>query len=399
MHDEPQHILFVHTAPGIPLVGGGGGSRHLREVIRAMDRAGHRVTVVTRRLTRDGGNTPHQLPCKVLHYPQGTVPGFLQRFPQIEESAYDSRLWRFLRMVAAKHRPTLVYERYSLFSQSGMRLARALRVPGILEVNAPLLREREQHEGLNPGPYSRARERSVLRSASRLIAVSSWLARYLESRGVPAARIQVIPNGVDTTLFAPRERVPLPAELAGTGGGFVVGFCGTLKPWHDLALVLESLATVEGLEQARLLVIGDGPQRGELERRATQLSLDSRVIWAGERPEEQVPELLAACDAVCVPSAELPEFYFSPLKMMEAMAMGLPVVATDIGDASVVAGGAEPAALLVPPGSAEAFGAALLQLVGDEGLRRQLGQRGRARALLHTWDQVVRESLAGVEPV
>jgi len=363
-----------------------------------MDRAGHRVTVVTRRLTRNGDSPPHQLPCEVLHYPQGPVPGFLQRFPQIEESAYDSRVWRFLRMVAARLKPTLVYERYSLFSQSGMRLARGLRIPGVLEVNAPLMLEREHHEGLRPGPFTRTRERGVLRGASRLIAVSSYLARYLESRGVSPSRIRMIPNGVDPDRFAPRERSPLPPDLAAPGAPYLLGFCGTLKPWHDLALLLEALASTGGLEQASLLVIGDGPQRRELEDTVSRLSLDSRVIWAGHRSEDQVPELLSACDAVCVPSADAPDFYFSPLKLMEAMAMGLPVVATDIGDAAALAGGAEPAALLVPPGSASAFGAALVELKEDADLRAQLSQRARACALRHTWDQVVEQSLAGLEP-
>ncbi len=392
-----HRILLIHAAPGIPLHGDHGGARHLREVVRAMAAEGHQVTVVTRRLVRRDGDAPYELPAEVVALPRGTLPGVLQRVPQVDESAYDLRLRVALRPVLERARPTLIYERFSLFSAAGMSVARQRRIPGVLEVNAPLLQERAAHEGLEPGSFTRARERRILRDAARVVAVSPGVAEYVRSRGVPGARVRVIANGVDPERFAPRPPAPPPGELAAAlAAPFVVGFCGSLKPWHDVDTLLDALAREPDLRRAALLVIGDGPRLGDLRRRAVELGIASRVAWAGQRREDEVPALLALCHAACVPGAPVPGDYFSPLKLLEAMAMGLPVVASDLGGVRAVAGADDSSVLLVPAGDAAALGRTLARLASDPGLRERLGRANRAQAQGHTWRHVVRRSLDGL---
>jgi len=389
-------VLFVHAAPGIPLDGDGGGSRHLREVIRAMDRAGHRVTLVARRATRAAGDPLPALPCELRPWPQGTLPGFLQRMPSVDETVYDLRLGRYLQRLAAGIRPTVVYERFSLFSLAGLRTARALGIPGVLEVNAPLAAERQAHEGLRAGGLAARREQEILTSADRLVVVSRWLERHARGLGVAPERITVQPNGVDPHAFRPRSRPSPPPELAQLAGRFTVGFCGSLKPWHDLEVLLQALAATPEVADAALLVVGDGPGGPAARARADELDLGERVVWAGARSAEQVPDLLALCHTICVPSPPSDDFYFSPLKLLEGLAMGIPVVATDVGDAARVAGGQPPAARLVPPADPGALGRALAEIRGDPELAARLAAEGRRRAERHTWDRVVEASLAGL---
>ena len=397
MPSSSHRVLFVHAAPGIPLDGNGGGSRHLQEVIRAMARAGHHVTLVARRVTREAAAEPPELPCEIRPWPQGTLPGFLQRLPSVDETVYDRRLGRFLRRLADEVRPTLVYERYSLFSLAGMRTARRAGIPSVLEVNAPLALERQRHEGLRARRHAESRELEVLRSADRIVAVSRWLRTHAVALGVEPERVTVQPNGVDAQAFAPRPRPETPPALAVIEGRFTVGFCGSLKPWHDPAVLLRALAETPELADTALLLVGEGPGGPAARALATELGLDDRVVWAGALPADQIPDRLALCDVICVPSPPTPDFYFSPLKLLEGMAMGRPVVATDIGDAAVVAGGnGDPGALLVPPGDAAALGAAIGRIRGDDALARRLGAEGRRRAEQHTWDRVVAESLAGL---
>jgi glycosyltransferase involved in cell wall biosynthesis len=397
MPSSSHRLLFVHAAPGIPLDGHGGGSRHIQEVVRAMARAGHRVTLVARRATRVAADPPPELPCQIRPWPQGTLPGFLQRRPAVDETVYDRRLGRYLRRLADELRPTLIYERYSLFSLAGVRTARALKIPSVLELNAPLAAERQRHEGLRSGRHAERKEREVLRRADRIVAVSRWLQTHAVSLGVAPERVIVQSNGVDARAFAPRPRPTPPPELAAIAGRFTVGFCGSLKPWHDPAVLLRALADTAELADVALLVVGDGPGGPGARTLATDLRLDERVVWAGARPADSIPDLLALCDVICVPSPPTEDFYFSPLKLLEGMAMGRPVVATDIGDAAAVAGGgAEPGALLVPPGDAAALGAAIRRIRGDPELAQRLGDEGRRRAERHTWDRVVAESLAGL---
>ncbi len=400
---RPHRILFLHTAPGIPLGGRAGGGRHLRDVIRAMARAGHDVLVIARRLTRSAGDAPPELPCRVLHFPQPSLPGVLRRVPVVDETVYDRRVALFARQaVAGRWRPTLIYERHSLLSTAGVALARTLGVPAVLEVNAPLRLERARHEGLRDGLLVRRTERRTLRRATRLIAVSTGVRDHLVAAGVSPARIRVVPNGVDTALFAPRPRPSADADgalagaLAPLRGRFVLVFCGTLKPWHDLGPVLEAMAGEPALGRTALLVVGDGPGRGALERRAGELGIRGRVVVTGLQPEDRVPELMARADVALVPAPATDDHYVSPLKLLEAMAMGLPVVATDLGDVGRVAGGDDPAALLVPPADAGALAAALVRLLDDAPLRRALGGAGLRRARAHTWDHVVERSLEGL---
>ena len=393
----PSHrILFVHAAPGIPLDGVGGASRHLREVVVAMIRLGHRVDLVARRVTREPDDPSPEWPCPVHRVPRGTLPGFLQRMPAVDETAYDLRLGRALSRVARSTRPTLVYERASLFSRAGMNLARRLDVAGVLELNAPLARERLEHEGLRAARYARHREGQVLRAARRVVAVSTALGGHAGRLGVEPSRIRIVPNGVDPRVFRPRQRPPLPPELGALEGRFRIGFCGTLKPWHDLGRLLDALAQTPGLASVALLVVGDGPRGAAWRRQSQDLGLEQRIVWAGARADDEVPALLAQCDVLCVPGAPSVDYYFSPLKLLEGMATGLSVVATDLGDTAAVAGGDPPAARLVPPGDTAALGEALFELSRDASLRQRLGAEGRRRAEGHSWERGVERSLEGL---
>jgi len=359
-----------------------------------MHTCGHRVLLVARRGTRRSGEPLPELPCEIRIVPRGSLPGFLQRVPQVDEGVYDARLASVLAAEAARFEPDLVYERFSLYSAAGMRLARRLGVPGVLEVNAPLSEERARHEGLSVGPFTRRRQAAILRSATRVVVVSSALAEFVRGQGVPDERIAVIPNGVDAERFRPGLQ-PLP-DVEPLARAFTIGFCGSLKAWHDLGTLLEALACSPDVADARLLVVGDGPAGDALRRRAEEAGVSGRVTWLGRRPEGDVPRLLSACAVICVPAPADPAHYFSPLKLLEAMALGRPVIASDVGDVGRVVGGEDPAALLVPPGDAHALAAALLRLRDEPGLAARLGHAGRGRAELHTWQHVVSRSLEGL---
>ncbi|MCK6529791.1 glycosyltransferase family 4 protein [Myxococcota bacterium] len=405
-----HRILYLHASPGIPLDGPGGASRHVRETLRAMVAVGHSVEVVCRRPTVRSGDPPPDLGVPVHSLAPGGLPGTLRRSPAVDEVAYDARLSGFARKVAVRFRPTLVYERYSLFSAAGGRLARALGVPLVLEVNAPLALERVRYEGLKPGPHLRLAERLVFAAAARICAVSSGVAAHVRAvPGVDPDRVRLVPNGVDPRRFAPRAPDPALRRRWDLEGRFVVGFAGSLKPWHAVHDVLRAVAAVEWeaagappgapLEPV-LLVVGDGLARGRLEALAGDLSASHRVRFAGHVPEEEVPGLMALFDVACAPYPVLEPFWFCPLKAVEAMAMGIPVIATRIGDLPHLVGArtdAPAAGALVPPGEPGAWVEHLGRLRADPRRRRAMGEEGRRRVLAeHTWEGTVRAALDGL---
>ena len=143
-----------------------------------------------------------------------------------------------------------------------METARAWDVPGLLEVNAPLIEEQAEHRGLvNRAGAERIAQR-VFAAATALIAVSQEVAAYLGRQPTVRGRIHVIPNGVDPSRFPADCRPVLPRGSA----DFVVGFVGSLKRWHGLSLLVEAFAQARRrVSRFRLLIVGDGPERVNLE--------------------------------------------------------------------------------------------------------------------------------------
>src|SRR5262249_31522698 len=143
----------------------------------------------------------------------------------------------------------------------------------------------------------------------------------------------------------------------------------------------------------RLLIVGDGPERTRIESDLSARGLLEASHLTGSVASNQVPGLLASMDAAVAPYPDLPRFYFSPLKVYEYMAAGLPVVASRLGQPAEVLRG-EGRGLTCPPGASLALAAGLERLRCDLALRKRLGAAARATALeKHRWDAIARRIL------
>ena len=269
-----------------------------------------------------------------------------------------------------------------------MEYARDHGIPGILEVNAPLIDEQLAHRGLVNVAQCREVAQRVFSAASQLLAVSEELAAWLETQPGARGKVSVLPNGVNPERFRPEVTPARPR----CEGDFVVGFLGTLKPWHGLGSLLEAFAGLDDeLPRAQLLLVGDGPERESLEARASQLGISQRVHFTGAVAPETVPAWLASMDVAVAPYPPLESFYFSPLKLYEYLAAARPVIASRLGQISeVVEDGVS--GLLVKPGCPMELRAALLRLAGDPELGKALGLAGRDWVLAHrTWRAAARK--------
>ncbi len=283
-----------------------------------------------------------------------------------------------------------VYERYSLWSYAAMEYAREKEIPGLLEVNAPLIDEQAQHRVLvDRAAAERVAER-VFTAADCLLAVSDGVAEYLETFPAAHGKIHVIPNGVDP------ERFPsgLQSQIPRPPGTFTVGFVGTLKAWHGLDILLDAFARFHGRQPAaRLLIVGNGPEYEKLTAEIAARGLGAVVHFTGGVDAAEIPRWLACMDAAVAPYPALGNFYFSPLKVYEYMAARVPVVVSRIGQLEKLIV-PEVNGLLVPPGDAGALAAALERLLLDPKLGRRLAEAGRATILAgYTWDQVSQKIL------
>ncbi|MCA9840229.1 MAG: glycosyltransferase family 4 protein, partial [Trueperaceae bacterium] len=270
----------------------------------------------------------------------------------------------------------MVYERYSLWSYAGIALAKRFGTPSVLEVNAPLIEEQSQHRGLVNEAEARRIAKQVFANASLVSAVSQEVANYVKLSEAKT-NVVVSPNGVNLERFSPTVPATAPCSK------FTLGFVGTLKPWHGLDTLVAAFESLSD-EEMRLLIVGDGPERSRLE---TLLSPKYRqqVEFTGAVSPEEIPGLLSSMDVAVAPYPALEHFYFSPLKLYEYMAAGLPVVASQIGQISQIINHGHNG-LLYEAGNSSALAQSLAYLKEQAELRERLSLAARATAETHSWD-------------
>jgi len=348
-----MNVLYVCADRGVPVLGNKGASVHVRSVTAAMQQLGHRVTVVARQ------------------WGEGNPAPRVHRLEQLEKDTPDAAMQ--LEQFIFAERSEVVIERYSLETEAAGTAARQRGVPHMLELNARLVEEATRYRGL-ADPAAERREHETLRAADRIHVVSSALLRYVHAVAptVPAAWI---PNGADVKRF----RAAPSAALSRFPGRTVVGFVGSMKPWHGVDQLLDAFARARQTHpEATLVLVGSGPREAEIIERASRPDLRDSVMYAGQLPHEDVPSLLARFDIAVAPCLPAQEFYFHPLKVVEYLAAGKPVIYTDHYE----------------PGSVNELTDRLTRVLGDEKLRQKLAASAAACGADLDWkiiaDRVVR---------
>lgn len=385
-------VAYLSADPGVPAFGTKGASVHVQEIIRAFRNRGARVRLYTAR-------TDEHVPADLADVPVTHVPVDSRaertadrEFPPPQRTARRERRQgaasRELAARAITDGADLAYERYSLFSTALAEVASALRVPAVLEVNAPLIEEQATHRDLIDVAGALHALRTQVTAATVVACVSEPVAAWVR-RHCPEAtdRIRVTPNGVNTTRIAPTP--------VSTDGDPVVLFVGTLKPWHGVEVLLEAAAVAR--ERWRLRIVGDGPQGPALRQQAEHLGL--AVDFRGAVAPGDIPIALAGASVAVAPYPLLDggsDQYFSPLKIYEYAAAGLPVVASRVGQVpGIVRDGHN--GLLVGPSDPAALAAAIDTLVADPQRARVMGLAGRDTVLQqHSWSRVLEQILQGV---
>ncbi len=360
-----MNVLYVCADRGIPVLGSKGASVHVRSITSSIQRLGHRVTLVAHRW--DAGN-----PAPRLHR--------LERLPSDPDDAVA-----MIETLIRVERPDVVIERYSLRSGAARSATCRCDLPLMLEVNAPLVAEATRYRGLDD-PTAAHREHESFRAADRIQVVSSALAGYVRSVA-PEVPLAWIPNGADTSAFgAAATETP-----TGLQGKRIVGFVGSLKPWHGVDQLLEAFATVRPRHpEAALVIVGAGGEEAKLRERAAKPDLRDHVAWTGQVPHSRVPALVSSFDIAVAPYLPDEHFYFDPLKVVEYLAAGKPVIHPELGDLPALVGSA---GLSYTPGSVDHLAERLEQALGDGSLRRRLSTSAALAARRLDWSVIARRVL------
>jgi glycosyltransferase involved in cell wall biosynthesis len=222
-----------------------------------------------------------------------------------------------------------------------------------------------------------AQEGACLEAADLIVTPSAVTARYLTSdRGAAPEKIKVIPNGVDLALFQPFPRTPDPC-----GAAMRIVYFGTLAAWQGVELGIRALAQINSQVDATLTILGAGTgrQREALTQLAAKLAIGSRVTVLPPVTQAELADLLRNYDVVLVPLTVSDRNTVQgccPLKILEGMACGAPVVATDLPVVRELGCDGEHF-LLVRPGSVDHIAETLIRLISDPELSRRISKQAR----------------------
>lgn len=360
-----MRILYAALDQRVP--GTTGGAVHVAAVAEGLAALGHDVDVLT------GAGV-------------GPFPAGARWHPL--EPAFGLRYLRMLRApevqaFAVRVQAEIIIERYYNFGGEGMQAARATGALGVLEVNAPVVDYPGSAKGrldraLLVQPMRRWRDWQC-RSAGLIVTPTAAILPDF----VPRDRIIELEWGADTDRFHPNATGPLP--FARPADGVVAVFAGAFRAWHGAINLVRAVRSLRERRRTDLhaVLIGDGP---ELARVRAEASGVPGITFTGAVPHDRMPACLAAADIGVAPfdleahpSLQL-AFYWSPLKIFEYMAAGLPVVAPAIDRLSAIVRSGEQG-LLYDSNAPGALAACLERLVDDALLRRRLGASARARVV------------------
>ena len=366
-----MRILYVAIDQTVP--GTTGGSIHVRAVADGLAARGHDVHVLTR-------PAPGAFPQGAVHWHSMSPPFGLRQLRMARA--------RRVRALAETLRPQVIVERYYNFGGESIGAARAVSAALVLEVNAPIVDYPGSSKALLDRvllvePLRRWREWQC-RSASLIVTPSASIV----PASVPREKILEIEWGADTERFHPGATGPVP--FARRVGDTVAVFAGAFRSWHGAIHLVEAVRRLRarGRRDIAAVLIGDGPELARVRESASGLD---GVTFTGALPHDRLPASLAAADIGVAPfdvQAHAPlalDFYWSPLKIFEYMASGLPTVTIPQPPLTeIVRDGQE--GCYFDEGSAQSLADALTRLAGDAGLRRRLGQSARERVVArYSW--------------
>ncbi len=286
-----------------------------------------------------------------------------------------------------------IVETHVGFAFSGAMAAKQTWLPLILDDCSPSCEEEMLGAGL-PWLARRAMKRQI-QMAALVIATSHSIAQILAREGIPKEKIQLLPNGIALQSYSGLKREKARGRL-GLEDYCIIGFAGSFQPWHSTGLLATALNVLRCNSQWHLLLIGDGPARASAMQAMHEIGLGSRVTAIGEVPPDFVPELIACFDIGVLPGSN---DYGHPMKLLEYAAAGVASVAPDLPPVREVVSDFK-TGLLFPPNDSRSLAGALLMLIQNVTLRRQLGDHARS-SVKHKddWSSRASQLAAAIKPL
>lgn len=299
---------------------------------------------------------------------------------------HDRTFFRHCYSVCHGKRYDFIYERSTAYHRTGQRLSKALRIPLVLEVNSPI-EEMINYHGCSKLmiPIVSYWETSVASQAHAIVAGSAAMREYLVQRGVESDKIFIIYPTAEDHFFKPTTGRASIRLRYGIDDKVVVGFVGSMAPFHGVDLLLKAAMEVRRVrDDVHLLIVGDGKMMSSLKTFVKQNSLDKTVTLTGRATYGEVPDYCAAMDFCVIPNAT---WYGSPTKLFEYAACGKAVIGPRLGPIQELIRDGENG-MLAEVGNVKDLANRILALAADPALAYRLAMELQQEVLRnHTWDR------------
>jgi len=374
-------LIYV---PTIVIDRGGGDSMHVHELAENLSKVENKVGVI----------------CRLAG---GSYNG-LASIKQVKSANIKVVSWfwaniygLFLGLVATKaNKYDLVYTRAGV-SAAAWLISRLAKVPYVTEVNGLIWDEaRISWVGWWRkafGYFLNWIEGKAYRHSQHVVAVTPRIKEVLVAAlGIEPEKIAVIPNGANTDLFKPMDTNQARRQLNVGGADYFVTFVGMLAAWQGVEYLIRSAPYIlKGYPESKFLIVGDGTMKQGLIELTQRIGVSDRMIFTGRVPYDKVPLYINACDVCAAPfiKERNERSGVSPLKIYEYGACGKAIVTSRLPGLEFIE--QYETGVLVQPDNAEELAAAIIKLLREPELRRQMGENGRKYVVKnHSWESVAK---------
>ena len=389
---RPLNILYHHRTQGR-----GAEGVHIVSIVHALEKLGHRVTVLSPSGV-DPLNAAGDAPvdkAQVETRGMQTVWKWVSRnLPnalfELAEVMYNVPAARRLEKALQAEAYDIVYERYAFYLLAGAFKAAKYKIPFVLEANEVSgIRDRARRQTFEQ--LCRRFEHSLFQRCAGILTVSSHLRDRILANGVGPASVRVVPNAIDIEKFSAVKRDSALVDQLGIDGKLVMVVAGWFDKWDRLDFLMTALARIiVKFPDTILMVVGDGPVLAAARSRASELGLNKHVVFTGAVPRKDVLRYLCLADIAVLPHSN--EFG-SPVVMFEFMGLHIPVVAPRLAPIEDVHIDGE-TALLFTPLDIEGLVEKLTAFLVSPELRLNVALRAYKKLVReHTWEQNARQIL------
>jgi len=311
-------ILYVHRTQGK-----GVEAVHINEMIKEFKVLGHEVKVLSpideNSNSVDCNKTETKSKASGLSLISKYIPEFIF---ELLEIAYNLISWKKLKKIHNQYKFDVIYERYAIFSFFTAGMKSKFKYKLIMEVNYTASMDLVRIRSKFLLPLAKYVDKFVLQKADKIIVVSSYLKKHLVNDYlIDDAKIIVLPNAADPSKFKFINYAEYSENTK------YIGFVGGFYPWHGVDLLVEAFNNIKNqYPDTKLMLIGDGPERRNIEDMVNQYNIQDKVIFTGKIQHDELSNYVSKFYLGVMPDSNV---YGSPMKIFEYMAMGVPVVAPD----------------------------------------------------------------------